>query len=56
MVLRVIAVIVATAVPDAGPMISNFVSVGFSVIELIVPEKWKLCGNWTQKVRMITKN
>jgi len=49
MVLRVIAVIVATAVPDVGPMISLVGSVGFSVLGLLVPTALETVWYWEPK-------
>lgn len=49
MVSRVIAVIVATVVPDVGPMISLVGSVGFSVLGLIVPAVLETVWYWDPK-------
>lgn len=49
MILRVIAVIVATVVPDVGPMISLVGSVGFSVLGLIVPAALETVWYWDPK-------
>jgi len=49
MVLRVIAVIVATVVPDVGPMISLVGSVGFSVLGLLVPAALETAWYWDLK-------
>jgi len=46
MVLRVIAVIVATVVPDVGPMISLVGSVGFSVLGLLIPTALETVWYW----------
>lgn len=45
-VSRVITVFVATAFPNAGPMISLVGSVGFSVLGLIIPAAMETVWYW----------
>lgn len=47
--LCVITVIIATVVPDVGPMISLVGSVGFSVLGLIVPAVLETVWYWNPK-------